>query len=295
MRNSIYSQLEAYLVSNAAIDWQTGSIPKCQIPIYSKGMQANEYFFSNPLWNKKYLDKTHRSLPFKQRWQAAMGSWDDKIVVDIGCGPGNVYATVGGSPKLLIGIDISLGALKLARNLGYTPILADAHHLPLIDGFADIVVLNATIHHCDDMQRVLAEAARILRPGGLLFTDEDPQVSAWQLKSFGLYIRNIRYPIYRAIKSKHYLPSEERIARWKSEVQNQIPGDGVTSELYHQVLQPLGFDINLYLHNYESGAEVLNGEIGKSSWRLRLSQWLSGINPNSPEAAQSIMCIARRN
>ncbi len=27
--------------------------------------------------------------------------------VDIGCGPGNLYATLGGSPKLLIGVDIS--------------------------------------------------------------------------------------------------------------------------------------------------------------------------------------------
>ena len=62
----------------------------------------------------------------------------------------------------------------MAREVGYTTILADAHHLPFVDGFADIVVANATVHHCDDMSRILTEAARLVRPGGLLFTDHIP-------------------------------------------------------------------------------------------------------------------------
>lgn len=87
---------------------------------------------------------------------------------------------------------------------------------------------------------------------------------------------------------------EERTARQKTEIHNQRPGDGITPELYDQILKPLGFDVKLYPHNHDLGAEVLKGRLGKSSWRLRLSQKLSGINPNAPEAAQSIMCIAKR-
>ena len=88
------------------------------------------------------------------------------MVVDIGCGPGNVHASLKCSPQLLIGVDVSANALAMAERLGYTPLLADAHALPLVDQFADYVVLNATLHHCDDMTRVLAEAARLVRPGG---------------------------------------------------------------------------------------------------------------------------------
>ncbi|MEM1395492.1 MAG: class I SAM-dependent methyltransferase [Cyanobacteria bacterium P01_D01_bin.116] len=294
MEDSAFLRLKPYLASNAIVDCETEEIPICPIPVFTKGMQANSYFFGHPEWGKEYLEASHRSEPFKERWQAVMGSWDDKIVVDIGCGPGNVHATLGGKPKLLIGVDISLGALKMAREVGYTPILADAHYLPFVDGFADIVVANATVHHCDDMGRILAEAARLVRPGGLLFTDQDPQRTAWNLKGVGLFVRDIRYPLYRLLRSKHYISYEERQARWKTEVHNQRPGDGITKDVYYKALEPLGFDVELYPHSHDLGAEVLEGENGRNSWRLRLSQCLSGINPDAPEAAQSIMCIARR-
>ncbi|MBF2013813.1 MAG: class I SAM-dependent methyltransferase [Rivularia sp. T60_A2020_040] len=294
MEDSAFSRLKPYLASDAMVDGERGDIPTCPIPVFTKGMQANSFFFGHPKWGKEYFESSHRSEPFKARWQAAMGSWDDKIVVDIGCGPGNVYATLGGLPKLLIGVDISLSALKMAREVGYTPILTDAHHLPFIDGFADIVVANATVHHCDDMGRILQEAARLVRPGGLLFTDQDPQRTAWNLKGVGLLIRDIRYPLYRLLRSKHYIPYEERYARWKTEIHNQKPGDGITASVYYEALEPLGFEVKLYPHSHDLGAEVLEGKNGRNSWRLRLSQRLSGINPDTPEAAQSVMCIARR-
>ncbi|BAY81416.1 type 11 methyltransferase [Calothrix parasitica NIES-267] len=294
MEGSAYSRLKPYLASRAIVDWEIEDFPICPIPVFTKGMQANSYFFGHPKWGQEYLETSHRSEPFQERWKAVMGSWDDKIIVDIGCGPGNVYATVGGKPKLLIGVDVSRSALKMASEIGYTPILTDAHHLPFVDGFADIVVANATVHHCDDMGRILTEAARLVRPGGLLFTDQDPQRTAWNLKGVGLFLRDIRYPLYRLLRSKHFIPYDKRQARWKTEVQNQRPGDGITKDVYYKALEPLGFDIKLYPHSHDLGAEVLEGKNGRNSWRLRLSQRLSGINPDTPEAAQSIMCIARR-
>ena len=293
MEGSAYSRLKPYLASDKIVNSQSGEIPTCPISVFTKGMHANSYFFGHPEWGKEYFETAHRSKPFKERWNAVMGSWDDKIIVDIGCGPGNVYATVGGSPKLLIGVDISVGALKIAREVGYAPILADAHHLPFVNGFADIVVANATIHHCDDMGRILTEAARLVRPGGLLFTDQDPQVSAWNFKGVGLFLRDIRFPLYRLLGNQHFIPYEERHARWKTEIHNQRPGDGITPEVYYKALEPLGFKVKLYPHSHDLGAEVLEGKNGRNSWRMRLSQRLSGINPNTPEAAQSIMCIAR--
>ncbi|MDF5727652.1 MAG: class I SAM-dependent methyltransferase [Rhizonema sp. PD38] len=257
-------------------------------------MQANSYFFGHQKWGKEYFENSHRSETFKARWRAALGNWDNKIVADIGCGPGNIYASLGGSPKIIIGVDISHGALEMARNIGYTPILADAHHLPFRDKFADVVVANATVHHCDDMARILAEAARIVRPGGLLVTDLDPQLSAWNFKGYGLVLRDIRFFFYRLFRSKYYIPLDERNARWKTEIHNQRPGDGITPELYYQVLEPLGFKVKLYPHNRDLGSEVLEGKHGQSPWRLRLAQRLSGMNPVETSAAQSIMCIAKR-
>jgi SAM-dependent methyltransferase len=290
---SCISGIADYLSSNIPIDMYD-DIPGCRIPHYSTSMLANSYFFGHSQWSKVYFEEESWNINFKERWLAAIGNWDDKIVVDIGCGPGNVYATLGGAPRLLIGVDISLGALKHARQVGYIPFLADAQDLPFVDSFADIVVANATLHHCDDMAKVLAEAARLVRPNGLLITDLDPQSSARKFSVIAQLIGKAKFPLYWLIRSKHYQPVDIRQARLATETHRREPGDGVTPELYAQVLPSLGFTFALYPHNHHVGASVFAGETGCASWNFRLAQRLSGINPHAAAAAESIMCVARR-
>lgn len=256
---------------------------------------ANQYYFDNVQWAQGYFDACHRSNEFKERWLAATGSWDNKIVVDIGCGPGNVYATVGGHPKLLIGVDVAEASLKMAQEIGYIPLQADAHDLPLISEFADIVVVNATLHHCTDMTQVLAEAARLVRPGGILVIDHDPQQYAWNYHGIGMLFYQVRHLIYHHFLTSLDMPKDERIRALATETHHK-PGDGVTKELFLQTLLPLGFIVNFYPHNHTVGAEALAGEIGKPPhWRYELGQRLSGLNPGLPEAALSLMCVAKRN
>jgi SAM-dependent methyltransferase len=286
--------LQPYLSPGAAVLMNSDDLPADMVPEISPSMAANSYFFGHSIWGREYFETSHRHEKFQARWQVATGSWDNKVVVDIGCGPGNVFATLGGSPQVLIGVDISPGALKIAQEVGYTPLLADAQNLPLRDGFADLVVANATIHHCDDMAKVLAEAGRLVKPGGLLVTDKDSQSTALNLRGFGLFLRESRFVLYWLLHSKYYIPREQRMARQATETHNRKPGDGIIPDLYYQVLNPLGFDVQLFPHNHDLGAEVLQGKIGRMPWKRRLAQRLSGINPDTPEAAQSIMCIAKR-
>jgi SAM-dependent methyltransferase len=289
------SVLEPYLSSNSTLFLSEESLPACEIANLSASAKANIYFFGHPVWGKEYFETSHRHEKFRDRWQAATGSWDGKMVVDIGCGPGNLYATVGGSPDVLVGVDISPGALKMAEAVGYIPLLADAHHLPLADGCADLVVANAAIHHCDNMTEVLAEAARLVKPGGLLVTDKDPQSTALTLKGLGLLLREIRFIFYWLIRSRYYIPVEVRQARQATETHNRKPGDGITPDVYYRILKPLGFDVKLFPHNHDLGVEVFEGKIGRMSWKRRMVQRLSGIPLDTPESAQSIMCIARRS
>jgi SAM-dependent methyltransferase len=287
------SLLETYLVSDRSVkfieDIATTSIPD------TPEIQANSYYFSHPVWAKTYFDACHRDAAFKQRWDAAAGSWDNKIVVDIGCGPGNLYANLSGTPKLLIGVDVARGALEMAQQIGYTPLLADAHNLPLISGFADIVAVNATLHHCQDMPKVLAEAARLVRPGGILVVDHDPQLSAWNYKGLGMLLYKLRLGfIYRFFLRDLYIPDEERKYALATEVHHH-PGSGVMPALFEGVLKPMGFTVKLYPHNNNIGSDALSGVIGDPPhWRYRAGQYLSGINPYSPEAALSLMCVAVR-
>jgi ubiquinone/menaquinone biosynthesis C-methylase UbiE len=294
--NQLAEVLSPYLAASNRIERWDGDIPVCKMPRQTVAIQANRYYFGHSKWAKGYFEACHRDAAFASRWQAAIANWQNKIVVDIGCGPGNLFATLGdrcGKPRLLIGVDVSLGALKMAQKVGYTPILADAQQLPFTSHFADIVMVNATLHHCDNMATTLAEAARLVRPGGLLITDHDPQRSAWQYQQLGLLLWRARLPLYRWLKRGGHATAEEQFWGLATEVHHR-PGDGVTAELYREVLESRGFNVRLYPHNHTIGADVLNGNYGRSIWKCRLAQRLSGINPDSPEAALSLMCVARK-
>ncbi len=258
-------------------------------------MVANASFFSHPEFGARYFRSENNSQEFGNRWQAAIGNWDDKIVVDIGCGLGNVYAAVGGSPREILGVDISYGALVNAAKIGYTPILADAHNLPFVDGFADIVTLNAVLHHCDDMAGVLAEAARLVRPGGVLITDEDPLCYLPSDRGVAFLITEARkrFPMYWLPgRAGIYTPPHEEAWRLATEIHNSKPGDGVTPALYLDTLEPLGFEVDLYPHYHNVGDELFQGKMGKLGFKDSLIKLLAG--KNAPQAPQSIACIAKR-
>lgn len=293
VKQSPLDLLKPYLRSECLVEIVDG-IAETKIAHPSPGLLANAAYFGHPDWGKIYFENCHRDSAFKERWLAGGGRWDDKIVVDVGCGPGNLYATLGGKPKLLIGVDVSRGALEMAQSIGYTPLLADAQQMPLRSGFADIVAVNATLHHCDDMVQALTESARLVRPGGILVIDHDPQLTAWNFKGLAMFLYKVRLKVYRIFMPSLHVPLNERLKALDTEI-HHLPGDGVTAEMLNSTLKPMGFEVMLYPHNQTVGIEALEGEMGiPPHWRYRWGQRLSGIDPYSSEAALSLLCVAYR-
>jgi SAM-dependent methyltransferase len=286
--------LTPFLKDDRLIDCKNNGIALDPSVKFSPSMLANAYFFGHPSYGKKYFETENRSPEFIDRWQTAIGSLDDQIVIDIGCGPGNVLAAIGGHPKILIGTDVSEGALLHAQTLGYTTVLSDAQNLPFIDQCADVVLLNAVMHHSDRPEDVLREAARLVRPGGILVTDMDPQKGAWNFKGLGLFLYNIRYPLYKLLQSDSYKTQEEHILRLATEVHNHQPGDGIDVKLYETILSELKFDYKICPHNHFIGGEALAGSVGQPPLRFWLGQWLSGIQSGTQASGLSIMSVAKR-
>jgi ubiquinone/menaquinone biosynthesis C-methylase UbiE len=286
------AKISPYLKPGTAIK-ESGSYLECEIPNPTEGMKANAYYFGNFDWAEEYLIYCHRDEHFKSRWTAALGDWTDKVVVDIGCGPGNIFATLKGKPKLLIGIDLAPTSLEIASELGYLPVLADATNLPFISGFADIVTLNAALHHCDDMEAVLKEAARLVKPGGVIVTDHDPQRSAWNYKGLAKLLWNGRLYYYKIIGHGFHKTSNQQTWALATEIHHK-PGHGVTKEMFKKLLGPLGFAVNVYPHNHVVGEEVLTGKTGKAALKYQIGNILSGRNPRSVNSALSLMCVARK-
>jgi SAM-dependent methyltransferase len=54
---------------------------------------------------------------------------------------------------------------------GTTDIIASAMALPFPDGCADLVILQGVLEHVEDAASTLAESIRVLKPGGLFYTE----------------------------------------------------------------------------------------------------------------------------
>ncbi len=100
-----------------------------------------------------------------------------------------------------------------------------------------------------------------------------------------------RLVVYRLIKKGFHRSGDEQSIALASEIHHQA-GDGVTRELFESVLLLRGFSVEIFPHNHDVGSEVLTGKLGRFSLRLRFGQILSGMDPNSPSAALSLMCNA---
>ena len=101
---------------------------------------------------------------------------DPVVVVDIGCGTGSLALPIADllPGSRVIGIDGDAEVLKLAQaksgadQIEWIEALAD--NLPLEDDETDVVVSSLLLHHLPlaSKRAMLAEARRILRPGGRL-------------------------------------------------------------------------------------------------------------------------------
>ena len=108
-------------------------------------------------------------------------AFEPEVVVDLGCGTGHAARALGARwpAARVIAVDFSPGMLReAARHDGAGRIerlCADAHSLPLPGASVDLLFSNLMLPWCDDLDAVIAEIARVLRPRGLLtFTTLGP-------------------------------------------------------------------------------------------------------------------------
>jgi SAM-dependent methyltransferase len=127
-------------------------------------------------------------------WARALGHLLPALdVVDIGCGDGYLTLEMARWARTVVGIDRSEPVLERAEALAARRhvtnvqwMQGDLSRLPLGDGSIDVALLSQALHHAADPEGAVAEATRILRPGGrLLVLDLREHDQAWVRHRFG--------------------------------------------------------------------------------------------------------------
>src|SRR3712207_6268110 len=95
----------------------------------------------------------------------------DAVLVDLACGGGLMAPHAARLGYRHVGVDIGAAGLRVAREHGVLAVRGSVLAVPLVDGCADVVVAGEILEHVEDDVGVLAECARLLRPGGTLVVD----------------------------------------------------------------------------------------------------------------------------
>ena len=154
-------------------------------------------------------------------WLDALGDRPSGPLLDLGCGSGSFLATVGGRVPEVVGVDVALRWLVVARKrldedgLGDVPLVcACAEDLPIAEASVGGIVAGDVIEHVADQAATLAECHRVLASGGRLFLAapnryslaREPHVQVWGVgflprRLMAAYVRTVAGVDFRAIRT----------------------------------------------------------------------------------------------
>lgn len=133
-----------------------------------------------------WLRRLVRRYGLRKRCSRATRYVKSGRLLDVGCSTGDFVWEMGQQPGwTALGLDISLAAVTYARDqLGVATAVGGLNAAPLSAGSLDAITMWNVFEHVYDPRTVIAEAARLLRPGGVLVITH-PNVASLDRRLFG--------------------------------------------------------------------------------------------------------------
>jgi SAM-dependent methyltransferase len=150
--------------------------------------------------------------------------WDEAVaavvearprrVLEVGGGEGEMAERILAAGAELVGIDQSERMVELQRAKGIDARVGDVQNLPFDDGEFDAALAAWMLYHVADIDRGLAELARVLRPGGRLVAvtnSVEHMQELWELAGRDTSIRRFTFRSENGEESlRRHFPRVER-------------------------------------------------------------------------------------
>lgn len=156
---------------------------------------AEQYDRGHPeIFNSVEQERLSAALARAVRAAAAAGRDGPVRVLDVGSGSGNLARHLLGLGAHVTAADLSTKLLDLTRRrFGDTGRLATValngtDLRPIPDGAFDLVTAYSVLHHVPDYGALVAEMARVTRPGGIVFIDHERTDESWTSASYRLFL-----------------------------------------------------------------------------------------------------------
>lgn len=204
--------------------------------------------------------------------------------IDVACGPGVISRAMAGRVGSVRGVDLTPAMVDeaelRAREEGIDNVsfaLGDATALDLADASFDGAITRLSLHHIPAPGRVVAEMARVVRPGGWvalsdIAADREPEAFAWREE-----IERLRDPSHWACQTPERLRSMATAAGLVVEREDLVPvdidfDDWLARGSAGRSAAPL---IDQLVARRPEGADSFRVVDGKDGRRLHQRYWLA--------------------
>lgn len=176
-----------------------------------------------------------RDRAWKARLVSLSGAAPGQLALDLASGTGDIAFGIAGRGASVVGLDFTDRMVRLAaakRDLGdATFLVGDMMALPFGNRVFDLVTVGYGIRNVSRIEPALAEAFRVLRPGGLMLSlDFNRPEGRWSRAIYMGYLRLIGgalgYALHRDPDTYRYIPESIQRYPGAAEVARMMQGAG---------------------------------------------------------------------
>lgn len=256
----------------------------------------------------KYRDEPHYRPENRERVKSIIQSLQRQTggekLLDVGCGMGFIIDIAKEFFTIIRGVDVTPAMLERVNLEGQAidirVELAPVEHLPYEDNYFDVCTAHALLHHLHDPAPALREIYKVLKPGGVFYSDLDPNGYFWEALMSLDPARITNQVVLREIhgvKDKDKDIAEEFHLSvdtvQKAEHLKHIHG-GFKEENFLQVLRETGFaEAEVKYQWFLGEAQVIHGENSKDT-APALRAYLQEMLPLTRHLFKYVMIFAKK-